>query len=299
MNSPTSTNPPLHLLNTWFFVIIHALAIVAIWHMVVHFSWASLWLGVTYVVVCTFAISAGYHRLFAHPTYKTFQIFRVWHLFFGAATVQNSALKWSADHRIHHGHVDKELDPYNIKKGFVWAHIGWILHQAEELDYENVPDLKKDKWLMHQHRNYFWWVAVSNFILPFSLGLLWGDPWGAFLVNGCLRLVLEWHSTFSINSLAHMLGTRPYSLANSARDSIITAVLTMGEGYHNFHHRFANDYRNGVRWFHYDPTKWLVWTGSKLRLTWDLKKTSRDAVMRAKAKVIEELRAQKLAAAAE
>jgi stearoyl-CoA desaturase (delta-9 desaturase) len=292
------THPPIHKLNAWFFGIIHVLAIAAVFYMVlVKFSWASLWLGIAYFLVCTFAISAGYHRLFSHPSYKTFQIFRVWYLFFGAATAQNSALKWSADHRVHHSQVDKELDPYNIQKGFVWAHVGWILHEADEPTYENVPDLQKDRWLMHQHRNYVWWVAASNFILPFCLGLLWGDPWGAFLITGCLRLVIEWHSTFSINSVAHLIGTRPYSLANSARDSLFTALLTMGEGYHNFHHRFANDYRNGVRWFHYDPTKWLLWTASKLRLTWDLKKTSRNAVMAAKAKVIEELRAQKLAAA--
>ena len=99
--------------------------------------------------------------------------------------------------------------------------------------------------------------------------------------------------TFSVNSFAHMLGTQPYSRKNSARDSWITAILTLGEGYHNFHHRFQSDYRNGVRWFHLDPTKWFVWTMSKVGVTSDLKRAPRRAIERAREAVraeIEELR---------
>jgi stearoyl-CoA desaturase (delta-9 desaturase) len=140
-------------------------------------------------------------------------------------------------------------------------------------------------------------AIVSSGIMPLCLGFLWGDPIGALLIAGFLRIVVDWHSTFSINSIAHMIGRRPYSLANSARDSFLTALVTMGEGYHNFHHRFANDYRNGVRWFHYDPTKWWVWTLSKVNLTWDLKRSSREAILAAREKVKAELRARKLKAA--
>ena len=123
------------------------------------------------------------------------------------------------------------------------------------------------------------------------LGLLWGDPVGAVLVAGFLRLTLIWNSTFSINSVAHLIGSRNYSLANTARDSIITALISLGEGYHNFHHRFQSDYRNGVRWYQYDPTKWWLWTLSKLRLVRDLKRVPREAIEAARQAV----RAQKLA----
>ncbi len=294
-----SKRPPLAKVNFYFILAAHLLAVAAVLYMcLVQFSWWSLGLGLIYGFLCSLSITAGYHRLFSHPTYKAHGILRVFYLFFGAASLQNSALKWSSDHRIHHGNVDKEEDPYNIQKGFWWAHIGWVVSQAPEPDLSNVPDLQKDKMVMWQHRNYLLLAIISVGVVPFCLGLLWGDPIGALLITGFLRLVIQWHSTFSINSVAHVLGRRPYSLANSARDSFITALVTMGEGYHNFHHRFANDYRNGVRWFHYDPTKWWVWTMSKIRLTSDLKRVPKRAIQNARERVKAELLARKMEKAA-
>jgi stearoyl-CoA desaturase (delta-9 desaturase) len=284
----------LDKVNTYFILAAHVLAVAAVLYMcLVEFSWWTLGLGLFYAWICTLSISAGYHRLFSHPTHRAHAVLRAMYLFFGAASIQNSALKWSSDHRIHHGQVDRKDDPYNIRKGLWWAHMGWVLHAAPEPDFANVPDLKKDKLVMLQHRYYLLTAILSAGVLPLCLGFLWGDPIGALLVAGFLRLVLEWHSTFSINSIAHKIGSRPYSLANSARDSFITALVTMGEGYHNFHHRFANDYRNGVRWFHFDPTKWWVWTMSKLNLTWDLKRASREAILAARAKVKAEIAARR------
>lgn len=284
----------LDKVNTYFILAAHVLAVAAVLYMcLVEFSWWTLGLGLFYSWICTLSISAGYHRLFSHPTHRAHAVLRAMYLFFGAASIQNSALKWSSDHRIHHGQVDRKDDPYNIRKGLWWAHMGWVLHATPEPDFANVPDLKKDKLVMLQHRYYLLTAILSAGVLPLCLGFLWGDPIGALLVAGFLRLVLEWHSTFSINSIAHKIGSRPYSLANSARDSFLTALVTMGEGYHNFHHRFANDYRNGVRWFHFDPTKWWVWTMSKLNLTWDLKRASREAILAARAKVKAEIAARR------
>ena len=289
--------PPLDKLNIYFIATTHLLAVAAVLYVsMVQFSWWSLGLGTFYALACSMSITAGYHRLFAHPTHRAHVVLRIMYLFFGSASVQNSALKWSSDHRLHHGKVDGEEDPYNIKKGFWWAHLGWVLHHTPESDYTNVRDLKKDPFVMWQHNHYLLTVGITTILTPLLLGLLWGDPLGAFLLAGALRLVIEWHSTFSVNSVAHYIGTRPYSLASSARDSFLTALITMGEGYHNFHHRFANDYRNGIRWFHFDPTKWWVWSLSKVRLTWDLKRVSKDAIQNAKSKVAAELKARQLAA---
>ncbi len=294
-----SKRPPLAKVNFYIILAAHLAAVVAVLYMcLVTFSWWSLGLGLTYSFFCSMSITAGYHRLFSHPTHRAHASLRFLYLFFGAASVQNSALKWSSDHRVHHGKVDKEEDPYNIQKGFWWAHIGWVVSQGPEPDFSNAPDLKKDPMVMWQHRNYLLLVVLSIAVIPFSLGLLWGDPIGAVLIAGFLRLAIQWHSTFSINSVAHVIGKRPYSLANSARDSFITALVTMGEGYHNFHHRFANDYRNGVRWFHYDPTKWWVWTLSKVRLTSDLKRVPKRAIDKAREHVKAELAARKLEKAA-
>src|SRR5262249_11812558 len=147
--------------------------------------------------------------------------------------------------------------PYNIRRGFWWAHMGWIFRRdAEPTALDRVKDLLADPLVRWQQRHYLLIALVFGGIVPTSLGLIWGDPIGALLVAGFLRLVIQWHAPGAVNSVAHRFGSHPYSLDNSARDSSWTALLTLGEGYHNFHHRFQGDYRNGIRWWHFDPTKW-------------------------------------------
>lgn len=273
----------LDLVNTIFLAVAHVLAVVSVFYMVfVQFNWWSLGLGIVYFAFCGLAITGGYHRLFSHPTYRARAFLRFFYLFFGAASIQNSALKWSSDHRIHHGQVDKPADPYNINQGFWWAHVGWVLFKNDSNKLTNVKDLERDRLVMFQHRHYLAFAIFVGAVLPLALGFLWGDPIGALLIAGFLRLVVQWHATFSINSIAHKIGNRPYSTKNSARDSMITALITLGEGYHNYHHAFQGDYRNGIRWWHFDPTKWFVWTCSKVNITWDLKRASAEAIERAK-----------------
>ncbi|MEM7310721.1 MAG: fatty acid desaturase [Planctomycetota bacterium] len=261
--------------NISFIASANLLAVVAIFYLIfVHFSWWTVALGFVYFAFCGLSITGGYHRHFSHPTYKAHWLLRAFYLFFGAASVQNSALKWSDDHRRHHAHTDTDQDPYNIKRGFWWAHIGWVLHRESSRQQTLVGDLMADPLVRFQDRYYIPIAVVSGALLPFCLGLLWGDPWGALLVAGFLRLAVQWHATFSVNSFAHMIGRKPYDEGISAQDSFLTALITLGEGYHNFHHRFPMDYRNGVRWWQPDPTKWVIWTASWLGLTWDLRRTT-------------------------
>ncbi len=195
--------------------------------------------------------------------------------------MQNSALHWSSDHRIHHKHVDHDdKDPYSASRGFWFSHIGWMLRNYSTKrydDYSNCRDLQKDAIVMWQHRYYLPLVLATNIGIPLILGVIYQDVVGMLLIVGVLRLFLSHHSTFFINSLAHIWGTQPYTTKNSARDNGVLAVFTFGEGYHNFHHIFENDYRNGVRWWQYDPTKWLIktcaWLGlaDKLRSVSDLR----------------------------
>jgi stearoyl-CoA desaturase (delta-9 desaturase) len=134
---------------------------------------------------------------------------------------------------------------------------------------------------MWQH-NYYWPLAlVTNFGIPLLLGLMLGNIWGMLLLVGLLRLVLSQHFTFFINSLAHIWGSRPYTEANTARDNGLLALFTYGEGYHNFHHIFASDYRNGIKWWHYDPTKWLIKSLSLVGLANKLRKTPDEKIARA------------------
>ena len=193
-------------------------------------------------------------------------------LAFGAAAWERSALKWSADHRVHHRRCDADEDPYSVKHGFWWAHFGWVISDACTAKEGIKPprDLEEDPLVRWQARHWVTLAIVFGTLIPTGLGFLWGDALGAFLVAGALRVVLTWHATYSVNSFAHRFGTRPYSKEESARDNFLIALATLGEGYHNFHHRFQSDYRNGIRWYQYDPTKWLIWTMKGLGLAHSL-----------------------------
>ena len=236
-----------------------------------------------YVCATGFSITTGYHRLFAHRSYECSRIVKIVYLLFGAAAFQHSALTWCSDHRRHHKHIDRDEDPYNIRRGFFWAHIGWLLvteHKQRE-DFSNVPDLMADPWIRFQHRFYVPIAVLMGFAVPLAFGWAVGNPWGCVLWAGVFRVVLVHHSTFLVNSLAHTLGRRPYTLAVSARDSVVTALLTFGEGYHNFHHRFAADYRNGVARASWDPSKWLIRGLESLGLAWNLRRVPRERIVAA------------------
>jgi stearoyl-CoA desaturase (delta-9 desaturase) len=148
-------------------------------------------------------------------------------------------------------------------------------------NFSNIPDLKRDPMLAFQHRYYLPLALATNFGVPLLLGVLFHDLWGMLILAGVLRLVWSHHVTFFINSLAHMWGSRPYTEANSARDNPVLAVITYGEGYHNFHHIFTHDYRNGVRWWQWDPTKWLIAALERVGLTRRLKRTPIFQIQRA------------------
>jgi stearoyl-CoA desaturase (delta-9 desaturase) len=242
---------------------------------------ATAGLAAAWFVLCGLSITGGYHRLFAHRSYRAALPLRLFYLLFGAASFQNSALRWSADHRTHHRYTDRDEDPYDARRGFWWSHIGWVFYRTPEPDFQNVADLRADFWVRLQDRAYLPIGLLVGFALPTLIAASWGDPWGGLLLAGFLRLALQYQATFSINSLAHRVGRRPYSTRTSARDSALAAVITLGEGYHNFHHRFPADYRNGVRFFHFDPTKWWLWTMSRLGLARDLRRTPPEAILQA------------------
>jgi stearoyl-CoA desaturase (delta-9 desaturase) len=221
------------------------------------------------------SITCGYHRLFAHATYEAHPVLKIAYLLFGAMALQNSALNWSAAHRVHHRHIDDpERDPYCARRGFWFSHIGWMLrnYPSGEPDFSCVRDLQRDRLVMWQHRYYFPLTLAINFGLPLLLGWVSGDVLDTFLLAGVLRLVVSHHTTFFINSLAHMWGAQPYTDGNTARDNAIVALLTYGEGYHNFHHMFPNDYRNGILWWQWDPSKWFINAMYHLGLARDLKR---------------------------
>jgi stearoyl-CoA desaturase (delta-9 desaturase) len=230
-----------------------------------------------------FSITVGYHRLFSHRSYKAAWPIRLILALFGAAAFQGSILEWCTDHRNHHLYTDTDKDPYDIKKGFWFAHIGWLLvldHSTR--DFSNVEELAKDPIVKYQHKYYVPIALFMGLVLPMAVAAFWGDALGGLIIGGFLRTVLNHHATFAINSVCHMFGKRDYSEKQSARDNWFTAIFTFGEGYHNFHHQFPIDYRNGVRYYHYDPTKWIIRSLSYVGLASDLKRVDEHRILRYK-----------------
>lgn len=223
--------------------------------------WMPLLMMGMYVAV-GMSICAGYHRYFSHKSYEASPAVQVFYALFGAMAAQNSILWWSSSHRVHHKHVDEDWDPYNIKRGFWWAHIFWIFYKNEERDdtFENARDLKQNPIVMWQHRWHKVILIVGGFGLPTLIGAAFGDPIAGLLWGGFTRVVVIHHTTFFVNSLAHFVGKPIYNAEVSARDNWMVALLTLGEGYHSFHHRFPADFRNAIHWYQWDPAKWWIGT---------------------------------------
>jgi stearoyl-CoA desaturase (delta-9 desaturase) len=252
-------------------------------------------IAVVMALATMMATTFGHHRLFAHKAFQVPSFIKYLCLFFGAAAWEGSVLNWSSEHRDHHRFVDTPKDPYNIKQGFWHAHMGWFIFERPKQDYGNAKDLSSDPWIANQHKYYTVWAVTAGMIFPLLLGIAFGSFWGTVFLGVCARLFVVHQCVFCINSVAHTLGKQTYDLGCTARDSFICAMLTHGEGYHSFHHRFPSDYRNGIRWYHWDPTKWTVRLLSFVGLATNIKRTEESQILAARTLVEKELADQRMA----
>jgi len=236
--------------------------------------WKTVLFAVIYYYYTGLGITAGYHRYWAHRAYKAVRPVEILLMLAGSGALEGSLKWWCGGHRVHHRYTDTPKDPYNIRGGFWYAHMGWMLMKPDK-KYQvraDIRDLKADPMINFQHKHYGWIGPFMAFVLPSLIaGFGWGDFRGGYFYAGVLRLIFVHHSTFCVNSVAHFFGGFTYDDERSPRDNLFTAFLTLGEGYHNFHHEFPNDYRNGIRFYDYDPTKWLIAGLSLLGLTYELK----------------------------
>lgn len=235
-------------------------------------SWQIITTSVVLLYLTGLSVTAGYHRLYSHCAYKIHPVIETILLFFATMATQGSVLRWAFDHRQHHAFVDTERDPYSIKKGFWYAHFLWLLEKPKVIENKTVSDLLRKPLIRFQHRFYVHLMLVTNIVTSLFFGWCFGDYLGAFLFVWGVRLFFLHHFTWFINSLAHTWGSHVYCQELSAVDNYLISMVTFGEGYHNYHHTFSSDYRTGIRWYHFDPTKWLIWTLSKLGLAFDLRK---------------------------
>ncbi|HET6330879.1 MAG TPA: acyl-CoA desaturase [Holophagaceae bacterium] len=275
---------PRSWLNTLFLVGTLALALIFVpWKLAVQgLRWSEVAVFLVLYALTGLAITVGYHRLYSHRAFRAAWPVRLAVLILGAAAFENSALAWCSDHRHHHRFVDDpERDPYAIKKGFWYAHWVWVM-EATERPLEAVGDLEKDPLVRWQGRYHYWIGAAVTALPVIAAGLATHNLVGQMVIGILLRIVLTHHSTFLINSAAHWFGTQPYSDANSSRDNALLAPFTFGEGYHNFHHMWQWDYRNGPRWYQWDPAKWLIAASSWMGLARGLRRVPATEIQRAR-----------------
>jgi stearoyl-CoA desaturase (Delta-9 desaturase) len=245
------------------FVLIHVGCLAVFW---TGLTWRAIVLAAVLYLVRIFAIGAGYHRYFAHRAFRTSRVFQFCLAFVAQTSAQRGILWWAAKHRQHHKHSDTAADVHSpAQHGFLYAHLGWIFVPRNDVtDYSAVRDLARYKDLVWLNRQPYLPAAV----LAFATWLLAG--WSGLAVGFCWSTVAVWHATFSINSLAHVIGRQRYVTGDQSRNHWLLALLTMGEGWHNNHHAYQASVRQGFRWWEYDPTYYTLRVLSWAGFVWDL-----------------------------
>jgi len=261
--------------GTGLFLIFYQLSVIVgaplyVWHAGITPLLA--WLMIAGVFLTGMAVTTGYHRLYSHRAFHTSKLVEVPLLFLGTLAGQGSVLRWCFDHRLHHRFTDTDDDPYSVKDGFWHAHMGWLFKKPLPIDEKVIWDLVKNPLLVFQDKYYVWLFFATNAFVTLVVGVLANDLLGAFVFVWWTRLFLSHHTTWLINSAAHMWGAKTFSKEQSAVNNWLLAFFTFGEGYHNYHHTFPTDYRNGVRWWQFDPAKWTIWILHKCGLAWQLKR---------------------------
>jgi stearoyl-CoA desaturase (delta-9 desaturase) len=243
---------------------VHAVAITgAIW---VGWSSAALWWLIGGYSVRMFVITAGYHRYFSHKSYRLNRLSQFVLAFGGTMASQKGPLWWAAHHRNHHRFSDTERDVHSPKRGFWWSHVGWILcDQYGATPVDDIKDFAKYPELR--------WMNAHDWIGPWSLAVVcWLiGGWSGLVVGFFASTVLLWHSTFLVNSLAHVFGRRRYDTDDTSRNSLLIALVTAGEGWHNNHHRYQSSARQGFLWWQIDTSYYVLWLLSRVGIVHDLR----------------------------
>jgi stearoyl-CoA desaturase (Delta-9 desaturase) len=255
---------PMDVLSDVLFALMHA-SVLGVF--LVPFSWKLvLFAGAAYVVRMA-AITAGFHRYFAHRAFKTSRFTQAVIAVLGATAMQNGPLWWASVHRDHHKHSDQPLDPHSpVKRGFWYAHVGWIFDRSRRHDdRSNVADLARFpelRWIDKHH----WALIVAWAFGCYAVAGMGGLVWG-FVVS----TLAVFHGTLLINSLAHVWGWRRYATTDDSRNNPLLALLTLGEGWHNNHHRYMSSARQGFFWWEIDVSYYLIRALAWLGIVWEVR----------------------------
>jgi stearoyl-CoA desaturase (Delta-9 desaturase) len=261
--APVRANTLYSKLGVIPFIIAHFMPFLAYFTGVTN---TAVWFFLISFFVRQWAVTAGYHRYFAHKAYETSRVFQFILAFLAQATAQKGALWWAAHHRAHHQYSDREGDLHSpVRDGFLYSHMGWLFADTEETDWDRIKDFAKFPELVWLDR--YWWLP------PFLTGVLafvvggWSTLWFGFFGS----TVLMWHNTFTINSLAHVWGSRRFKTKDTSRNNPILAITTLGEGWHNNHHYYSASARNGFYWWEIDVTYYVLRILSVFGIVWNLR----------------------------
>lgn len=257
--------------NRVLFFAMHLLPFTAIWMEVTVWDWVMC--GFLYFIRM-FGVTGGYHRYFAHKTYKMGRVMQFLMAWLAMSSAQKGVLWWASHHRHHHKYSDTEHDVHSPKqKGFWYSHMGWILDpEWEETSLKRVRDLAKFPELVFLNRH----PIMPTFLLGVACYLIGG--WGALMIGYFLSTVLCWHGTFTINSLTHVIGTRRYETTDDSRNHWFLALITLGEGWHNNHHYYQSSTRQGFFWWEIDITYYMLKMMSWVGLVSDLREPPKHIV---------------------
>ncbi|WP_439380094.1 acyl-CoA desaturase [Amycolatopsis lexingtonensis] len=247
-------------------------------------SWLDLTIGGAFFVVSTLGVTVGYHRYFTHGAFRAKRALRVALAIAGGLAAQGPVIGWVADHRRHHAFSDREGDPHSpwlfgtsavaLARGFWHAHMGWLFGRDKTNVERFAPDLAADRDLRVVDRLFPLWVVLSLLLPPLLGGLLTLSWWGAltaFLWAGLARISFQHHVTWSVNSICHMIGERPFASRDRSANFWPLAILSMGESWHNTHHADPTSARHGALRGQIDVSARVIWLFEKLGWAWNVR----------------------------
>uniref|UniRef100_A0AAF5PRU2 Fatty acid desaturase domain-containing protein n=2 Tax=Wuchereria bancrofti TaxID=6293 RepID=A0AAF5PRU2_WUCBA len=279
--------------NVALFSALHVASLVGVYQFIFLAKWPTLFWYCACWLMGVMGITAGAHRLWSHRSYKARWPARLFLMFCNSMAFQNDVIEWSRDHRCHHKWTDTDADPHNTTRGMFFAHMGWLMvrkhpevkRKGSQLD---LSDLFNDPILAFQRRHYLKTVLFAWFIVPTFVPMyFWGESFMVALYTcTLLRYCSTLHGTWLINSLAHKYGFRPYNPNITPVESLWLAVTAMGEGGHNYHHTFPQDYRTSEYVLHFNVTKLFIDILFFLGLAYDMKVVPQEIIERQKAKYV-------------
>jgi stearoyl-CoA desaturase (delta-9 desaturase) len=257
------------------------------------FNWVHLGLLLGMYLLTAVGVTVGYHRLFTHKSFEASRPVKFIFAVLGSMAVEGPLLKWVAMHRRHHQHSDGPEDPHSphhhgeglrgIIAGAWHAHVGWIFDRDPENLSRYVPDLEAEPFLRRVSKTWTLWSGLG-LVLPAVLGglitMTWTGVLLGFIWGGLARVFLVHHVTWSINSVCHLWGTRPFRSHDESRNNVVFGVLGLGEGWHNNHHAFPTSARHGLRWWEFDASYWIIRGLEMLGLAWKVKVPAAQALQR-------------------